>query len=111
MEERRTLATRRQCLSQSSQSSVSISGWSGCLRRLGGTYVLCGHGGERQLNVKSGKCKVDGYEPTTETVYEFNGCKWHGSSFIEDENPKMLVQLFVEELERRRALILKEVGK
>ena len=32
-------------------------------------------------------------------------------TFIEDENPKMLVQLFVEELERRRALILKEVGK
>ena len=22
--------------------------------------------------------KVDGYEPITKTVYEFNGCKWHG---------------------------------
>ena len=31
--------------------------------------------------------------------------------FIEHEDPKTLVQLFVEELERRRALILEEVGK
>ena len=22
--------------------------------------------------------KVDGYEPITKTVYEFNGWKWHG---------------------------------
>ena len=22
--------------------------------------------------------KVDGYEPITKTVYEYNGCKWHG---------------------------------
>ena len=155
-------------------------------------------------SVKSGKCKVDGYESTTETVYEFNVCKWHGcpcqpnrtardeeryvatirkekaikgvgytlviawecekptkkrcylrkgfrayphyivfdfeallqvmnqkqtddpvyvskhipvsvaindslsesATFIEDEEPKILVQLFVEKLERRRALIL-----
>ena len=134
--------------------------------------------------MKSGKCKVDGYEPTKETVYEFNGSKWHGypcqpkrtareeeryvvtnrkeeaikgagytlgtawecakppkkrcylrtddlvyvskhipvnvaildslsksPTFIEHEEPKMLVQLFVEELERRRALILEEVVK
>ena len=40
-------------------------------------HTLCGHGGERQF-VKSGNCKVDSYEPTTETVYGFNGCKWHG---------------------------------
>ena len=32
-------------------------------------------------------------------------------TFIEHEEPKMLVQLFVEELERRRALILEEVVK
>ena len=171
-------------------------------------HTLCGHGGERQF-VKSGNCKVDSYEPTTETVYGFNGCKWHGypcqpnrsardeeryvatkrkeeaikgagytlvtawecekppkkrcylrkefrayphyivfdfeallqvinqnqtddlvyvskhipvnvaihdslsksPTFIEHEEPKMLVQLFVEELERRRALILEEVVK
>ena len=41
-------------------------------------HALCGHGGERQFSVESGKCKVDGYEPITKTVYEFNGCKWHG---------------------------------
>ena len=22
--------------------------------------------------------KVDGYEPISKTVYEYNGCKWHG---------------------------------
>ena len=27
-------------------------------------HKLCGHGGERQLSVKSGKWKVDGFEPT-----------------------------------------------
>ena len=27
-------------------------------------HALCGHGGERQLSVKSGKWKVDGFEPT-----------------------------------------------
>ena len=34
-------------------------------------HALCGHGGERQLSVKSvksGKCEVDGCEPPTETV-------------------------------------------
>ena len=35
----------------------------------------CGHGGERQLDAR---CKIDSYEPTTKTVYEYNGCKWHG---------------------------------
>ena len=154
-------------------------------------------------------CKVDGYDPFTETVYEFNGCKWHGClcqtkrtnvdrnrytktkekekviqdlgfnlvtawgcenppkarryfekefrpyphyivfdfeallqalnqqptkdllyvsrhvpvsvaihdslsenpTFIEREDPEVLVQLFVEELDRRRALIMKEVNR
>ena len=32
-------------------------------------------------------------------------------TFIEHEDPKMLVQLFVEELERRHALIVEEVNK
>ena len=43
-------------------------------------HALCGHGGERVLRNSQGceLCKVDGYEPITDTVYEFNGCKWHG---------------------------------
>ena len=40
-------------------------------------HALCGHGGERVID-KEEKCKVDGYEPISKTVYEYNGCKWHG---------------------------------
>ena len=47
-------------------------------------HVLCGHGRKRVIRkmFKSGEYKelykVDGYEPITKTVYEYNGCKWHG---------------------------------
>ena len=42
-------------------------------------HALCGHGGERVVkNGEGHEYKVDGYEPITKTVYEFNGCKWHG---------------------------------
>ncbi len=43
-------------------------------------HALYGHGGERGKRNSLGHklCKVDGYEPITKTVYEFNGCKWHG---------------------------------
>ena len=42
-------------------------------------HALCGHGGERC--VKDGEKEiflVDGYEPVTNTVFQFYGCKWHG---------------------------------
>ena len=43
-------------------------------------HALCGHGGERVIRDSNGKeqYKVDGYEPITETVYQYHGCKWHG---------------------------------
>ena len=44
-------------------------------------HALRGHGGERvSARIALGRelYKVDGYEPITGTVYEFNGCKWHG---------------------------------
>ena len=31
-----------------------------------------------ELNVMRELYKVDSNEPITKTVYEFNGCKWHG---------------------------------
>ena len=34
-------------------------------------------GGEYKL-FKKGKQKADGYNKETNTVYEFNGCYWHG---------------------------------
>ena len=43
-------------------------------------HVLCGHGGERVMRNSIGHelYKVDGFEPISKTIYEFNGCKWHG---------------------------------
>ena len=43
-------------------------------------HALCGHGGERVMRNSLGHelYKVDGYESITKTVYEYNGCKWHG---------------------------------
>ena len=50
-------------------------------------HKMCGHGGERMvkawvLNDKGKKepafFLVDGYDPETNTVYQFHGCHWHG---------------------------------
>ena len=40
-------------------------------------HALCGHGGERCVKDESGNeiFLVDGYEPETNTVFEFYGCK------------------------------------
>ena len=54
-------------------------------------HKMCGHGGERQVLVvienEKGEPKeyfypVDGYEPETNTVYQYHGCKWHGHSCL-----------------------------
>ena len=36
------------------------------------------NGGEQVIPVKRGKVKVDGYDPSAKTVYEFHGCEFHG---------------------------------
>ena len=42
-------------------------------------HGLCGHGGERCYRDERGnEILFDGYEPETNTVFEFYGCKWHG---------------------------------
>jgi len=35
---------------------------------------LCGHGGEHEIN----DALVDGYHPESKTVFQFQGCYWHG---------------------------------
>lgn len=54
-------------------------------------HKMCGHGGERQVMVMikddEGEEKphfyvVDGYEPETNTVYQYHGCKWHGHTCL-----------------------------
>ena len=54
---------------------------------------MCGHGGERQVMVmieneedkkEPHYYPVDGYEPETNTVYQYHGCKWHGHTCLEN---------------------------
>ena len=49
-------------------------------------HALCGHGGERVIRDSEGNeiSKVDGYEPTTKTIYQYHGCKWHGCTCLEN---------------------------
>ena len=49
-------------------------------------HALCGHGGERVIRDSQGHeiCKVDGYEPSTKTVYQYHGCKWHGCTCLKN---------------------------
>ena len=60
---------------------------------------------------KIGKYHVDGYDPRTKTVYEFNGCFWHGCSrcfqgqIINQQNKKSMKTLLVETMSKRAALI------
>lgn len=47
--------------------------------KLGGNRIKhTRNGGEQVLLVKGGKVTVDGYDPVTRTVYEFQGCEYHG---------------------------------
>ena len=49
-------------------------------------HALCGHGGEYYVYLYEGKKKnshareipVDGYEPKSNTIFQYHGCKWHG---------------------------------
>ena len=56
-------------------------------------HKMCGHGGEPMvkvwvLNDKSKKepvtSLVDGCEPETNTVYQFQGCHWHGHTCLKN---------------------------
>ena len=49
-------------------------------------HALCGHGGEYYVHLYAGKEKnshareipVDDYEPKSNTIFQYHGCKWHG---------------------------------
>ena len=56
-------------------------------------HKICGHGGERMVKVwalndkgkKTPFCfSVNGYEPETNTAYQFHGCHWHEHTCIEN---------------------------
>lgn len=66
----------------------------------------------RQYKIKIGKktYKVDGYDPVTNTVYEFHGDFWHGNLNLYDPNQKnplnkkTFLQLFKETTKRARTI-------
>jgi very-short-patch-repair endonuclease len=66
---------------------------------------------ERQ--VKIGKYIVDGYEPSTNTIYEFNGDFWHGNPELYDEDDinkvlnKTFGELYKKTINRERYLMKK----
>ena len=65
-----------------------------------GKYIhhkMCGHGGERMVTVwilnnkgekESASFLVDGYEPETNTVYQFHGCQWHGHTCLKNRTKR-----------------------
>ena len=64
-------------------------------------HALCCHGGERQVTVlienDKGELKphpysVDGYEPETNTVYQYHGCYWHGCTCQKDRTKKQFAR-------------------
>ena len=55
------------------------------------------HGGERRLTVwvlndkgekEPASFLVDGYEPETNTVYQFHGCHWHGHIWLKNRRKR-----------------------
>ena len=60
-------------------------------------HKICEHGGERMVTVwvlnDKGKNEpasflVDGYEPETNTVYQFHGCHWHGLTCLKNRTKR-----------------------
>ena len=48
--------------------------WEAKQRNIHIHHARCGHGGERYIF----DVPVDGYHPETHTVFQYNGCHWHG---------------------------------
>ena len=55
-------------------------------------HALCGHGGEFCVEVEDEErdwveeIPVDGYEPETNTIFQYHGCKWHGCPCQKERN-------------------------
>lgn len=80
----------------------------------------CEQGLQRSLlhEYKVGRYTVDGYDPDTRTVYEFNGCIWHGSHGCHEcsinphsKNPRNGMSMHeLADRTRRREEFLKQQG-
>ena len=55
-------------------------------------HALCGHGGEFCVEVEDEErdwvedIPVDGYEPESNTIFQYHGCKWHGCPCQKERN-------------------------
>ena len=55
-------------------------------------HALCGHGGEFFVEVEDEErdcveeIPVDGYEPESNTIFQYHGCKWHGCPCQKERN-------------------------
>ena len=55
-------------------------------------HALCGHGGEFCVEVEDEErdwveeIPVDGYEPESNTIFQYYGCKWHGCPCRKERN-------------------------
>ena len=55
-------------------------------------HALCGHGGEFCVEVEDEErdwveeIPVDGYEPESNTIFQYHGCKWHGCPCRKERN-------------------------
>ena len=64
---------------KTSQSKVAFQWLYYQDKQSGGNRIKHARNGcEQVIPVKRGKVKVDGYDPSTKTVYEFHGCEFHG---------------------------------
>ncbi len=57
--------------------------------------------GENRMEVRVGNFLVDGYDPDTQTVYEFYGCYWHGHSCTKNHDSVKWQQVLDREAELR----------
>jgi G:T-mismatch repair DNA endonuclease (very short patch repair protein) len=66
---------------------------------------------DKILKIKNRKIKPDGYDPTTKTIYEFNGDYWHGnpnlykSTDTNKHNKKTFEELYKKTIERESFLV------
>jgi len=60
-------------------------------------HALCGHDGERWIAGEP----VDGYEPSTKTVFQYHGCHFHGcSAYCKQDNARDLFQKTRQQVEK-----------
>ena len=57
-------------------------------RRIGRQIIHARNHGEHRVRCGSTIYSVDGYDPVSKVVYEFNGCRWHGCPHYSDRKAK-----------------------